>query len=215
MDHGIRHTLTRTEKKMRDGIYIDTSGPQICQSSGEAGLHHYRQGLNGYKVHNQVVAMEICQELILAWNARGKTQIPALKRVEMAKGRASVQATYYRRTMKIVMNSKEVATLLHELAHHIADYTSPGCKAHGREFKACLRWVYMAAEETLGIEIHSLAQKAAQAKGSEALLAPGTRVKCGARTFTVVKMRRTRYELREEGAGGQLCSAPRSILEVI
>ncbi len=136
--------------------YLDSARSEQA-AKGEHGLAHLRRALDGIVVPNERHAESLIEELCHMRGIRGGGQDDSHHgvRVEFWQGRKRKRGHYNKAFELIVLNGvPRLATLLHEWAHHAV-----GCRyvhvrqAHGREFKAELRWAYKAIQSVTGLKL--------------------------------------------------------------
>jgi preprotein translocase subunit YajC len=177
--------------------------PIDAQAKGEAGLGHWRRALNGYCVDSTLDASRICGKVLEELNFEGTGVVIVFK-----PQRVSLRGRYGRGRIQL-FGPPRLATLLHELAHHVVRERFPRAKSHGKEFKRVFVQVFQAFGVAYDVAI-ARAAKAAKAATSEEIHA----IKIGdvvqtaggldGRKFKVTGRARTRLilECTRTGRGG-------------
>ena len=128
--------------------------PVDAQAKGEAGVGHYRRALNGYCVDSPADA-----ERISATVLRELKVLTPLRSVQFLKGRASLRGQYGGGRIRLYGHAR-LATLLHELAHHVVRDRFPSAKNHGPEFKRVFVQVFQAFGVAFDVEVGRAAKAA-------------------------------------------------------
>ena len=180
---------------------INRDIPVDGQAKGEAGVGHYRRALNGYCIDSAAAGERISNEVLKAMKV-----LTPLRAVVIKPGRVNLRGRYGSGRIQLFGHPR-VATLLHELAHHVVRDRFPLAKAHGKEFKRVFVEVFttfgkvykvniVRAAEFAQIEI---ANEVASIKVGDIVQSIGKSTK----RFKVLGVRRTRLALEcvETGRG--------------
>lgn len=163
------------------------------QAKGEHGLGHWRRAMGGFCVATTTDAAAICERVLYDLNVERP-----IKAVVFRAKRASLRGNYGGGRIQLFGQAR-LATLLHELAHHVT-IMRHGFRAssHGPEFKAIFAEVFRSFGSCYGVDIVEAAQAARQDISKEvAAIQIGDIVKQIGRDrrFKVVGFRRTRISL--------------------
>jgi len=181
-----------------DGIECRDLKPEGT-AKGEAGLGHWRRALNGNIVETMADAETICDAILEEMNIhRGVV-------VGFRPERKSLRGMYWHGSAQIhLYGMPRLATLLHELAHHVVEERYTGwVQPHGKEFKKTFIEVMRTFGVLNGVDLNKAAMKAYdEMRGHEKSLKPGDLVKCNrGRTWEVTGFGRTRVQIKNVETG--------------
>ncbi len=157
--------------------------------TGEAGLDHLRRALDGIVVPTAAHAESLVEELCHVRGIYGVVGVELARNLKRKRG-------HYNRAIRVIVlyGTPRLATLLHEWAHHAV-----GCRyravrqAHGREFKAELRWAHGAIQRICALELDTRAA-ARELRAEVPRFRAGDRVKVqGLGLGRIERKFRTRY----------------------
>ena len=171
-------------------------------AKGEAGLGHWRRALNGNVVETTAQAEEICAAVLKEIYCDEQTV-----RVMFRAERKRLRGTYCANRI-VLYGHPRVATLLHELAHHVVSQRySYGVAAHGKEFKKTFVEVFRAFGIVYGVDVNAAAMKAydeMQEHGQKLAVGDIVIAKQTGREYRVTGFGRTRVQFeRIDGRPGR------------
>ena len=168
--------------------------PLDVQAKGEVGVGHWRRAMEGYVVTSTYHAELICKTVLTDLGLENDKVV-----VSFRAAKTRLRGNYRGGHINLFGHSR-LATLLHELAHHVTNARFGwAAKSHGKEFKSTFVKVFRSFGTCYGLDTAGAAQEAQITIEDEVdKIKIGDRVKMThhAREFIVTGFGRTRIKMK-------------------